>query len=327
MAVASTVPTDPHWIPPQVARDVADWQAGLRSPNTAASYRNDWREYWIWCQTEGLSVYEITPRFLGLWRIRLDRELKRAPATVNRKIAALRSWHRFLVEERNATPQIGIRPHPAAALSEARWTDTGMTQKLVSAAESGQFHAADRALLWLMMHGLRRAEAVSATFDDLNRRETFWTLRVVGKGGRRRVIRLADHAALVFERAAADLPTVRGDVDRWPLTDPRLREIPIAHLPADVTGGTLPIDYPNRFLKRLSDTAHIEPHVTPHMLRHGFACALHRHGADPYQIQTALGHANLATTQHYLHSLENWEQSPIETITGGWLADALADPA
>jgi site-specific recombinase XerD len=56
-----------------------------------------------------------------------------------------------------------------------------------------------------------------------------------------------------------------------------------------------------RRLDRLATVAGIAKDIHPHLLRHSFACSLLRSGADIREVQEALGHANLATTQVYLH--------------------------
>jgi len=140
----------------------------------------------------------------------------------------------------------------------------------------------DHALLELLYaSGLRVAECCGLDLDDVDRRGG--AVRVMGKGGKERVVPAGDAALGALEAWLS----VRGEGRGALFTNLR--------------GGRLGTRSVHRIVKRRARAAGIDRRVTPHTLRHTFATHLLGEGADLRLIQELLGHSRLSTTQRYTH--------------------------
>ena len=213
-----------------------------------------------------------------------------APATIARRVAAARSFYKHL-------QLIGRREdNPAAALSLPRrprplpkTLSPGEAERLIAAARGTQPRdLRDQALVELLYGGgLRVSEAVGlgTTGVDLDAR----LVRVVGKGGKERVVPVGRPAVEALRRYLA-----RGR----PYLDRRHRP----ELFLNARGGPLTRAGAFLILRRLAERAGLDPQrVHPHLLRHSFATHLLEGGADLRSVQEMLGHADLSTTELYTH--------------------------
>jgi integrase/recombinase XerD len=160
---------------------------------------------------------------------------------------------------------------------------------LIEAAVGTQPRAwRDQALVELLYGaGLRVSEAVGLDKSgiDLDNR----TVRVIGKGGKERVVPIGRPAADALRRYLS-----RGR----PYLDVRHRP----DLFLNARGGALTRAGAFLILRRLAEKAGLEPErIHPHLLRHSFATHLLEGGADLRSVQEMLGHADLATTELYTH--------------------------
>ncbi len=209
--------------------------------------------------------------------------------TLGRQIAALRSFARFCERRGIAatTAFSSVRPpkQPKSlpkALSVGESAD--LIEMLETLSEVPWIAARDVAVLMLLYGcGLRISEALGLTRAEAPVGTTE-AIRVVGKGGRERIVPVLPavrraveaYLELVPFTLEPDLPLFRG-ARGGPLS-PRLIQIAIA---------------------RLRGALGLEASVTPHALRHSFATHLLGRGGDLRTIQELLGHASLSTTQIY----------------------------
>jgi integrase/recombinase XerD len=210
-------------------------------------------------------------------------------SSVARALAAVRSYHRFLVREGDteADPAEGVvRPKVPRTLPRPLSVDEVST--LVSAPPDDGTPVAlrDRAMLeTLYGAGLRISELVGLDVDDVDLEEG--SVRAVGKGSRERIVPLGRYAT-----GALDAYLVQG---RPSLIRPRTR----GALFLNQRGGRLTRQGCTNIVKAMARRAGIRKRVTPHMLRHSFATHLLEGGADVRVVQELLGHASVATTQIY----------------------------
>jgi integrase/recombinase XerC len=160
-----------------------------------------------------------------------------------------------------------------------------------SAAEPGPLGLRDRALLELLYaSGLRVGELVSLDWRDLDLAAR--VLRVVGKGGKERMVPFGVPAQEALRAWLAAWEGVRGEAAV--LDD----EMPVF---LNSRGGRLTDRSVRRVVDRVVEGASLATGVHPHTLRHSFATHLLEAGADLRAIQELLGHSSLSTTQKYTH--------------------------
>lgn len=162
-------------------------------------------------------------------------------------------------------------------------------ERLVDAPEDdGPLARRDRALIELLYAtGLRVGELVSLDWQDLDLSAR--VLRVVGKGGKERMVPFGQPAA----------QALRTWLDDWEHLVARDGEDDPVFL--NHRGGRLSDRSVRRILDRHTEGAGLPAGVHPHTLRHTFATHLLEEGADLRTIQELLGHSSLATTQKYTH--------------------------
>jgi integrase/recombinase XerD len=131
--------------------------------------------------------------------------------------------------------------------------------------------------------GLRVSEIVGLAWADVIERDTQVQLSVTGKGGRVRQV-------LLPESVSTQLLALRGDAGA---NDPVF---------AARHGGPLSERAVNYMIKRAAEKAGITGTVSPHWLRHAHGSHALDRGATLAEVQTTLGHANVATTSGYLHA-------------------------
>jgi len=250
----------------------------LSSPSfadaTRRTYRVDLEHFARWLEMRRLPIDEFGVRELADYATELGRARSGlAPASVARRLAAVRSFLRFTLGPARV-PDAAVAPRRSRRLPDP--PRSGEIEQLLAALEGDDSLALrNRALVELVYSaGLRSAEAVGLDVDDVDFEQEL--VHVRGKGGKERVVPLGEEAAWWLGRYLE-------------LARPRLATRAEAALFLSVRGRRLDTST----LRRIS------PH--PHRLRHAFATHLLEGGADLRTIQELLGHSSLSTTQIYSH--------------------------
>jgi integrase/recombinase XerD len=261
------------------------------SPNTLSAYQRDLTAYIAFLGEHGVTVPDgVTRDRLTDWVVRL-REHGYAPATVSRKVSAVKSFHRFLAREGLAATQ------PAAALPvpkiPERLPDVISLQEaenlLSQPFPEGPVGLRDRAIMETLYGcGLRVSELVGLDVTDLDLRAGL--VRVFGKGEKERVTPVAGAAC-----AALDEYLRRG---RSYLRARAARQDSSAVF-LSKRGRRLTRQWVHRLVRGYGGRVGLTLH--PHTLRHSFATHMLEGGADLRALQEMLGHADIATTQVYTH--------------------------
>ena len=214
----------------------------------------------------------------------------RRPRTAARRLSSLRRFYRYLVSHQGLAkdPTEGIEgPHVGLNLPKTL-SEREVEELLHAPDEQGAEGLRDRAMLEVLYAtGLRVSELVGLRASQVDRQSG--VVRVVGKGGRERLVPLGDEALFWLRRYF--------DEARCALLGERLS----AAVFVTRRGGAMTRQAFWYNIKRYALKAAVRTPLSPHTLRHAFATHLINHGADLRVVQLLLGHADLSTTQIYTH--------------------------
>jgi len=268
-----------------------EFERGL-SRNTLEAYRSDLLQYGAYLN--GRDALAVTHSELAGFVTSLatgDGEKPPvAAATLQRKVACLRSFHRHLRRQGvlETDPTANLRaPKQSRRLPHVLSRDE--VAKLLEQPKGTEPPALrDRALLELMYAcGLRASEAIDLETQDLDLEAGI--LRARGKGSKERLVPVGSAAT-----RAVNAYLSRG---RPKLVGDRLE----SRLFVNHRGSGLTRQGLYKIVQRHAATAGLADKMSPHTLRHTFATHLLDGGADLRAIQKLLGHASLSTTQRYTH--------------------------
>ena len=260
-----------------------DWQrARGMGEKTRRAYGVDLAQLAEWASARDLDLRDLTHkelrRFAGVVS-----ERGAMKSTVARKLAAIRTFYRHLLErgEIEANPaELVSSPKKDAYLPRVLKPDE-VAELLDRIPGSTPLDLRDRALLELAYAaGLRAEELVNLDVKNLDADAE--EVRVEGKGGRTRVVPVGEHAWRALDRYLA-----RG---RTALNTGVSEALFLSK-----TGRRLSTSDVRRRLRLQTRLAG----VSPHTLRHSFATHLLEGGADLRTIQELLGHSSISTTQTY----------------------------
>ncbi len=260
------------------------------SPNTLDAYRRDLKRFTDHCTGRGIAdVRDARREEIESCLVELRKGGLRE-RSVNRWLAAVRSFYRYLLQERE------IAASPAGEVSTAKiWMNLphvlsreAMERLLAQPGERTSGAVRDTAMLELLYAtGMRVSELISLTVDSINWQVGYLVAR--GKGRKERIIPIG--------RSAYDC------VGRY-VEHVRPRQVKTASqnilfLTRSGTGFTRQGLW--KIIRKYAERAGLGSAVHPHTFRHSFASHLLEGGADLRSVQVMLGHADIATTQLYTH--------------------------
>jgi site-specific recombinase XerD len=251
----------------------------LESPalaeRTRRAYRYDVEEFCDWLRARGTRLENVDVRALSEYAAELGRARPRklAPATIGRKLAAVRTFLRHALGPERV-PDASFAPRRPKRLPDAPRPHE-IDGELDTLDGEGALALRNLALVELVYSaGLRSQEAVDLDLADVDFEQEH--VHVRGKGGKERVVPLGEEASHVVALYLRE-------------SRPQLARGAENALFLSARGRRLDTSTLRRLL----------PH--PHRLRHAFATHLLEGGADLRTIQELLGHSSLSTTQMYSH--------------------------
>ncbi|GAW91683.1 site-specific tyrosine recombinase XerD [Calderihabitans maritimus] len=258
------------------------------SENTLASYHNDLQQYVYYLEEAGVRSYQETTRGLLLNYLYHLQKNGMSTATVSRRLAALRSFYRFLLEEgfigEDPTAELETPKRPRKL---PQVLSPGEVSLLLRQPDCSQpVGLRDKAMLELLYAtGLRVSELVFLDINQVNLDLGF--VRCMGKGSKERIVPVGEAAVYYvgeyLRRGRREL-----------VNNPEEKSLFV-----NCHGRRLTRQGFWKILKKYARQAGIKKEITPHTLRHSFATHLLENGADLRSVQEMLGHADITTTQIY----------------------------
>ena len=232
--------------------------------------RSDIREYISWC-----------------------RDIRLSSRSISRRISTLRSFFRFLLAENHIeSDPTSLIDQPKLGRTLPKTLTVNEVDVLLAVSEKLDKGKPLEARNHVMFHllyatGLRVSELVKLPLISFNRHSG--NLRVLGKGGKERLVPIGEQARLLLEEY---LDHVRPQL-LLGKTSPSLF--------VTRQGKAMTRNRYWQILKDIARQADIGKNVSPHALRHSFATHLLENGADLRSVQLMLGHSDISTTQLYTH--------------------------
>lgn len=283
----------PDLVPVEV-EEFLGWLAAERgrSINTLSAYRRDLTTYCDWLMARGTDVHRVAPSDIDRF-VNERRESGAAASSVARLMAAVRTFHRFMVAEdrRSDDPSADFEGVKVPAGIPKPLSEDEVESLIAAVSGDDAVALRDRALLELLYAtGARISEVCALSLGDIDLESGM--VRLYGKGSKERLVPVGSHAREAVHRWLAegrdDLSPVRwarrGDADAVFLNN---------------RGGRLGRQAAYAVVVRHGERAGLTSHLSPHVLRHSCATHMLDHGADLRIVQEMLGHASISTTQVY----------------------------
>ncbi|MGH8729669.1 MAG: site-specific tyrosine recombinase XerD [Burkholderiales bacterium] len=263
------------------------WLEDGLARNTLESYRRDLTQFANWLPEKRLAQtgHADIAAFLAS-----PLNMRARPQSVSRRLSSLKRFFHFLLRQSliaaDPTARIDSPKLPRAlpkSLSEAE------VERLLATPDCEEpLGLRDRTMLeTLYATGLRVSELVTLKLPQLSL--DMGVVRVIGKGGKERLVPLGEEAlAWISRYLKGARPALLG------------RKLGDA-LFVTARGKAMTRQAFWHLLKRHAARAAIAQLPSPHVLRHAFATHLINHGADLRVVQLLLGHADISTTQIYTH--------------------------
>jgi integrase/recombinase XerD len=279
--------------------------------NTLAAYGRDLADFTAHLLPGRHSVANATTEDLRAYLADLAQR-GMTPATVARRLSAIRQLYRFLYAEgRRKDDPAAVLEGPKRTRPLPKTLSIAEVERLLRTAATVdpklpppmQLRAARLAGLVEILYatGLRVSELVALPMSAAQRDARVIVVR--GKGNKERMVPLNDAAKRATANYLALLKQSKTDAQsKW-------------LFPSFGESGHLTRQHLARELKALAAAAGLRAsQISPHVLRHAFASHLLHNGADLRVVQTLLGHADISTTQIYTHVLEERLKSLVRDL-------------
>lgn len=262
------------------------------SNHTVTSYQNDLRQFseFIADKFNITDSVQATQLMVRSWVLSLmDDGI--SPKSVNRKIASVRSYYKFLLRremiEKDPTARVKLLKTAKELPSFA--DEKELVIELDSDSFKEGFKGSQQRVIMELLYGtgIRLSELLGLKESDINRHDR--TIKVLGKRNKERVIPISANLIQIIDDYI-------NEKNHTFSSDPNDKLI------VNNNGGKAYPMLVYRTVKEYLDNLSSVEKKSPHTLRHTFATHLLNKGADLNAVKDLLGHSSLAATQVYTHN-------------------------
>lgn len=262
------------------------------SPHTTKAYQNDLVEFQGFCsrQFNVDDMDQVSYSLVRSWVVSLV-ESGVSHRSVNRKIASLKSYYKFLLGLGiiEVNPLAKHKALKTAKKIEIPFSEVEMEEVLSQIPFQDNFEGRRDKLIIELLYttGIRRAELIGLKVKDVDYQAM--TIKVLGKRNKERIIPLLEGTKelfLIYDLERNSLPEI---VDK-------------GFIFLSVKGNKMYETLVYRIINKYFSLVSAKVKKSPHILRHTFATHLLNKGADLNSVKELLGHSSLASTQVYTHN-------------------------
>lgn len=256
------------------------------SSATIDSYKGDLGKYFLYFQRNNKSILNVKHDDISAYLSMLN-ERKNNNATVCRKLSALRSFYKYLLNNGivDNNPFVGIK-QPKKDKKLPRFFNYNELEEMFNVPDlRTPIGQRDRLILeMLYATGVRVSELINIKCDDIRGRE----IKILGKGNKERYVEFGDYANEILELY------LREGYKKLNKKDSKYLFLNKNYTKLSDRGVRLILD-------KIIEQTSINKNISPHMLRHSFATHLLNEGCDLLSVQQLLGHSSLSATAIYTH--------------------------
>lgn len=266
------------------------------SPLTVRNYRRDVDDFVAFCGVahDGFDPNSIKREDVEEWMVYLGEERKLKVTSVNRTMASLRTFWRWMLAHGYVSKDImkTLRQYKTPKRLPTFVPDSRMEDVIAELREdiaSDDFERLRDALIILLIYtaGLRLSELVEANASDIS--ADYATLRVMGKGRKERIQPLLGSLREVLEKYFIQISSQN-------ICTAQKKALILSKKGERISRRTV-----ERIVDRKLKDVGVQGKTSPHVLRHTFATRVLNEGGDLREIQELLGHSSLKATQVYTH--------------------------
>ncbi|MCQ2957617.1 MAG: tyrosine recombinase XerC [Candidatus Gastranaerophilales bacterium] len=270
------------------------------SKHTLRAYTGDIEHFLYWLRD--LSFADVNTNTIRLYFSQIQ-VFEYSKTTLARKIAALRTFFRFLYREKivEYNPADVLRSPKKPKKLPSFLNEDEIEQIFELITPDNPSDARNRAILEVLYAcGMRVSELCGLNFGNLNLEEN--EITVFGKGAKERIVLISERAKKYLNLYLKDFRKV------YAVENEYINEKTPVFI--NSVGYRLNQRSVNKCLEKISEKVEIHKKISPHVFRHSFATKLLEKGADLRVVQELLGHASISNTQIYTHvSTERLKQA------------------